>query len=179
MVYMFLANGFEEIEALCPLDLLRRAGVQIKTVGVETKMICGAHAINVEADMIDSDFCDEDPDMIILPGGMPGTLNLDASETVHKAIDSALANNAYIAAICAAPSILGKRELLCDKEAICYPGFEDQLKGAKISSKKVVKDGKFITAAGMGVALEFGLELVKLLCGETKANELRKAVIAD
>lgn len=179
MVYMFLANGFEEIEALCPLDLLRRAGVGIKTVGVGSKMICGAHAINVEADMSDSEFCDENFDMIILPGGMPGTLNLDACKTVHKAIDNALANNAYIAAICAAPSILGKRGLLCDKEAICYPGFEEQLKGAKISSKKVVKDGKFITAAGMGVALEFGLELVRLLCGEDKANELRKGVLAD
>ena len=179
MVYMFLANGFEEIEALCPLDLLRRAGIQIKTVGIGSKMICGAHAINVEADMIDSDFCDENPDMIILPGGMPGTLNLDASEMVHTAIDSALKNDAYIAAICAAPSILGKRELLCDKEAICYPGFEEQLKGAKISSKRVVRDGKFITAAGMGVALEFGLELVKLLCGEDKANALKKGVLAD
>ena len=179
MVYMFLANGFEEIEALCPLDLLRRAGVQIKTVGVGSKMICGAHAINVEADMTDSEFCDEASDMIILPGGMPGTLNLDASETVHKAIDSALKNDAYIAAICAAPSILGKRGLLCDKEAICYPGFEEQLKGAKISSKRVVRDGKFITAAGMGVALEFGLELVKLLCGEDKANALKKGVLAD
>ena len=179
MVYMFLANGFEEVEALCPLDLLRRAGVQIKTVGVGSKMIRGAHSVSVEADMLDCDFCDGNPDMIILPGGMPGTLNLDSCDAVHKAIDNALANNAYIAAICAAPSILGKRELLCDKEAICYPGFEDSLKGAKISSKKVVRDGKFITAAGMGVALEFGLELVKLLCGEDKANELKEGVLAD
>lgn len=179
MVYMFLANGFEEIEALCPLDLLRRAGVQIKTVGVGSKIICGAHAISVEADMVDSEFCDEKPDMIILPGGMPGTLNLDACDVVHKAIDNALVNNAYIAAICAAPSILGKRGLLCDKEAICYPGFEDSLKGAIVSSKRVVRDGKFITAAGMGVALEFGLELVKLLCGADKADGLKKSVLAD
>ena len=179
MVYMFLANGFEEVEALCPLDLLRRAGVEIKTVGVGSKMICGAHSISVEADMLDLDLCDEKPDMIILPGGMPGTLNLDSCKKVHKAIDNALANDAYIAAICAAPSIIGKRELLCNKDAICYPGFEDSLKGAKISSKKVVVDGKFITAAGMGVALEFGLELVKILCGEDKANGLKKAILAD
>ena len=179
MVLEFLADGFEEIEALCPLDLLRRAAVQIKTVGVGSKMICGAHAISVEADMVDSEFCDERPDMIILPGGMPGTLNLDACDVVYKAIDNALVNNAYIAAICAAPSILGKRGLLCDKEAICYPGFEDSLKGAIVSSKRVVRDGKFITAAGMGVALEFGLELVRLLCGADKADGLKKSVLAD
>jgi len=179
MVYMFLAEGFEEVEALCPLDLLRRAGVQIKTVGVGSKSICGAHNICINADMTDADFCDDAPEMIILPGGMPGTLNLDACNTVQKAIDAAIEHNAYIAAICAAPSILGKRGLLCGKEAICYPGFEDKLTGARISVKKVVIDGKFITAAGMGVALDFGLELVKLLCGEEKANSLRKGIIAD
>ena len=179
MVYMFLAAGFEEVEALCPLDLLRRAGIDAKTVGVGSKNICGAHGICVEADITDAEFCDNTPDMVILPGGMPGTLNLDACETVHKAIDRAISCNAYIAAICAAPSVLGRRELLVGKEAICYPGFEKELVGAKISSKKVVADGNFITAAGMGVALEFGLALIKKLCGEKKANEIKNAVLAD
>ncbi len=179
MVYMFLADGFEEIEALCPLDLLRRAGVEVKTVGISSKNICGAHNIRVMADMSDDELTSFDADMIILPGGMPGTLNLDASAVVHKAIDNSVANDKYIAAICAAPSILGGKGLLARKEAICYPGFEDKLIGAKISDKRVVVDGKIITAAGMGVALDFGLALVELLCGKEKALTLRKAVIAD
>ena len=179
MVYMFLAEGFEEIEALCPLDLLRRAGVDVKTVSVGDKTVCGAHGIKVIADMTDTDFSDASPDMVILPGGMPGTLNLDASHTVHKALDAAVSAGSYIAAICAAPSILGSRGMLAKKEAVCYPGFEDKLKGAIISDKRVVVDGKIITAAGMGVALEFGLLLVSLLCGKEKANTLRKSVIAD
>ena len=169
MVYMFLAQGFEEVEALCPLDLLRRAGVEIKTVGVGSDVICGAHGIRVFADMKDSEFSDKAPEAVILPGGMPGTLNLDASATVHRAIDDALKSGAHIAAICAAPSILGKLGLLNGKEAICYPGFEEKLLGAKISKKRVVTDGNVTTAAGMGVALDFGLELVKILCSDEKA----------
>lgn len=179
MVYMFLAEGFEEIEALCPLDLLRRAGVDIKTVGIGSKNICGAHGIGVVADMSDNEIFNSAADMIILPGGMPGTLNLEASAVVSDAIDVAISSGSYIAAICAAPSILGKRGLLAGKEAICYPGFEDKLLGAKISEKRVVVDGKIITAAGMGVALEFGLSLVAILCGKEKADALRKGVIAD
>ena len=130
MVYMFLATGFEEVEALAPLDLLRRAGVEIKTVGVGSKTIVGSHSIPVVTDMTDSEYCDESPEMIILPGGMPGTLNLDASETVHKAIKTAVANDAYVCAICAAPMILGKLGLLKGKNAVCYPGFEKDLEGA-------------------------------------------------
>ena len=179
MVYMFLAEGFEEIEALCPLDLLRRAGVDVKTVGISSKTICGAHGISVIADMVESEMQSFDADMIILPGGMPGTLNLDASKTVHKAIDPAIKNGSYIAAICAAPSILGGLGILRGKEAICYPGFEEKLLGAKISDTRVVVDGKVITAAGMGVALDFGLVLVELLCGKEKAEALRRGVIAD
>ena len=179
MVYMFLAEGFEEIEALCPLDLLRRAGVEITTVGVGSKTVMGAHGIGVVADMTEDELYDFSADMIILPGGMPGTLNLNASDKVHKAIGEAVKNGSYIAAICAAPSILGELGLLRGKEAICYPGFEKKLDGAKISKKRVVADGKIITAAGMGVALDFGLALVELLCGKEEAEALRKGVIAD
>ena len=179
MIYMFLAEGFEEIEALCPLDLLRRAGVEIKTVGIPSKTICGAHGISVVCDMVGGEMSSFNADMIILPGGMPGTLNLDASDLVHKAIDAAVKNDSYIAAICAAPSILGGLGLLRGKEAICYPGFEDKLLGARISENRVVVDGKIVTAAGMGVALDFGLALVELLCGKDKADALRKGVIAD
>lgn len=179
MVYMFLAQGFEEVEALAPLDLLRRAGVEIKTVGVGSKTVVGAHSIPVVADMTDADFSDDKPEMVILPGGMPGTLNLDASDVVHRAIDTAVKNGAHLAAICAAPMILGKLGLLSGKEAICYPGFEEHLLGAKISEKTVVNDGKVTTAKGMGVAIEFGLTLVKLLKGEKVAENLRASTISE
>ena len=179
MIYMFLANGFEEIEALCPLDLLRRAGLEVTTVGIGGEMICGSHGITVAADIPEGMYADAAPDMIILPGGMPGSKNLDESRTVDVALKAAARRGAYIAAICAAPMVLGHRGLLEGKEAICYPGFEKELSGAVISDKKVVRDGNIITAAGMGVALDFGLELVKALKGEETANALRTAVLAD
>ncbi len=179
MIYMFLANGFEEVEALCPLDLIRRAGLEIKTVGVGSKNITGSHGITVAADMTEEEFKDSLPTSVILPGGMPGTTNLDASATVHRALDDAKKCDALIAAICAAPMILGKRGDLRGKEAICYPGFEKYLEGATVSQGKVAIDGKIITAAGMGVALDFGLALVAVLCSSEKAAELRHAVIAD
>lgn len=176
MVYLFLANGFEEIEALAPLDLLRRAGIEVTTVGVGGEMIRGSHGIVVQADTPDTMYMDANPEMIILPGGMPGSKNLDESRIVDSAIKSAVRNGAYIAAICAAPFLLGKRGLLVGKEAICYPGFEEQLTGAKISTEKVVRDGKFITAAGMGVAVDFGLKLVEVLKDATTAENLRSTI---
>lgn len=182
MVYMFLAEGFEEIEALCPLDLMRRAGIKVSTVGVGGSAITGSHNISVRADMTDAEFDslpDASFDMIFLPGGMPGTINLAASSTVMGAINKATESGAYIAAICAAPSILGDMGLLCGKEAICYPGFEDRLTGAKISKSRVVLDGKILTAAGMGAALDMGLKIVEIFMGAQKADSLRHAVIAD
>ncbi len=179
MIYLFLANGFEEVEALCPLDLLRRAGLEVTVVGVGGESITGSHGITVKADIADADAVLSDIEAVILPGGMPGTTNLDACDTVHAALDAARAADAYMAAICAAPIILGKRGDLCGKEAICYPGFEKYLEGATVSRKKVVTHGKTITAAGMGVALEFGLALVSALVSPEKADQLRHAVIAD
>ena len=179
MIYMFLAEGFEEIEALCPLDLLRRAGLSVTTVGVGAKQITGAHGITVQADVLDTEYADPSPEMVILPGGMPGTLNLSESEVVKNAIRAAHSEGTYLAAICAAPSILGDMGLLVGKEAVCFPGFEEHLTGANLSSCRVVRDGKIITAAGMGVALEFGLTLVAALCGEDQAEALRRAVLAD
>ncbi len=179
MVYFFIAQGFEEIEALCPLDLLRRAGVEVKTVGIGSDSITGAHGITVKTDLTDADTLSDTPEMIFLPGGMPGTLNLAASAVVRSAIENAKANDSFILAICAAPMILGEMGLLNGKEAICYPGFEDKLIGARISEKSVVLDGKIATAKGMGVALEFGLLAVSLLCGDKVAEDLRVSVIAD
>lgn len=178
MIYMFLATGFEEVEALCPLDLLRRAGLDVKTVGIGAKRITGAHNITVETDITDSELADSRPEMLILPGGMPGTVNLDSNPTVDAAIKSALENDAYIAAICAAPMILGKRGILKGKKATCYPGFEQHLDGAEVTADKVVIDGRIITAAGMGVALDFGLTLVLLLAGEETAVKIKSAIIA-
>lgn len=180
MIYMFLANGFEEIEALCPLDLLRRAGLEVTTVAIGGgELVVGAHGIAVQADIPDTLYRDSAPDMVILPGGMPGTRHLDESRTVETALRTAQSNNAYIAAICAAPMVLGKRGYLVGKRAICFPGFEDYLNGATIADERVVRDGKIITAAGMGVALEFGLALVAALKGQAAADELRRAVLAD
>ena len=179
MIYMFLAEGFEEIEALCPLDLMRRASLEVTTVGVGSAFITGAHGITVKADIVDTELSYSSLDMIFLPGGMPGTLNLAASETVITAINDAYRANAYIAAICAAPSILGDMGLLKGKKAVCYPGFEDRLTGAEIPDQDVVLDGKILTAKGMGVALKMGLEIVKIFCGEETAKNLSHAVIAS
>ncbi len=180
MVYLFLANGFEEIEALCPLDLLRRAGVEVTTVGIGGDVIRGAHGITVHADIPDIMYRDSRPDMIILPGGMPGAKNLDESKTVDVAIKTAHKNGAYIAAICAAPFILGKRGLLSGKEATCFPGFEDSLMGAEIvSNRGVVVSDKIITARGMGVAQKFGLTLISLLCGEERAIQIDKSIQSE
>lgn len=181
MIYMFLANGFEEVEALCPLDLLRRAGCAVTTVGVGGDMILGAHGIAVGADIPDTMFRDSRPEMIILPGGMPGTRHLDESKTVDAALRVAASSDAYLAAICAAPMVLGKRGYLQGKHAVCFPGFEEYLTGAILpqNGERVVTDGKTITAAGMGVALEFGLALVRALKGDEAAEKLRSAVLAD
>ncbi len=179
MIYLFLANGFEEIEALCPLDLLRRAGLEVTTVGIGGERIQGAHGITVEADIPEGLYADAAPDMIILPGGMPGAKHLDESRTVDAALKAAARRGAFLAAICAAPMVLGHRGLLAGKHATCFPGFEKELTGAVISSERVVRDGNVITAAGMGVALDFGLALVAALKGEDTAADLRRAVLAD
>lgn len=182
MIYMFLATGFEEIEALCPLDIMRRAGLDVKTVGVGGNEILGAHGICVKADITDEEFDaikEKNIDMVFLPGGMPGTLNLAASKTVTEAINDAFKSQSYIAAICAAPSILGDMGLLIGKEAICYPGFESRLRGALISEQRVVTDDRIITAAGMGAALDMGIKIVEIFCDKEKAADLRRAIIAD
>ena len=180
MVYMFLANGFEEIEALCPLDLLRRAGIEVTTVGINgATQVMGSHGICVQTDMPDTMFRDAAPEMVILPGGMPGSKNLDESRTVDQALRAANASGGYLAAICAAPMVLGHRGYLNGKRAICFPGFESDLTGAEIASERVVRDGNIITAAGMGVALEFGLALVAVLKDQSTADGLRRAVLAD
>jgi 4-methyl-5(b-hydroxyethyl)-thiazole monophosphate biosynthesis len=181
MVYMFLADGFEEVEALCPLDILRRAGVEVTTVGVGGRdMIRGAHGIVVQADIVDVMYRDSSPEMIILPGGMPGSSNLDESKTVDAALRAGARNGAYLCAICAAPFVLGKRGLLEGKNAVCFPGFEEYLTGATVDTEKtVVRDGNVITAKGMGAAFEFGLELVRALKDDGTAERIKNSVFAS
>ena len=178
MIYEFIADGFEEVEALCPLDMLRRAGADIKTVSITpSKEVTGSHAICVKADITLKEI-DELPEMVILPGGMPGAKNLRNSAEVCRIVTDTYENDGYLAAICAAPFILGELGLLQGKQATCFPGFEKSLTGAILSSEKVVRDGKVITAAGMGAAIPFGAELVKTLFGLEKAEALLKAILA-
>jgi len=178
MVYLFLADGFEEIEALCVLDFLRRAGVSVTTVGVSGKIANGSHKIPVTCDILENELDLNSPfDMIILPGGMPGSTNLDNSLVVDKMIKRAVNEDKFICAICAAPFILGKRGLLKGKRAISYPGFEGQLTGAKIVNQGVVRDGKIITGRAMGSAHDFGLEIVEALCGKEMREKLKDAVL--
>ena len=177
MIALLLANGFEEIEALTPLDMLRRAGVPIETVGIGGTVIEGAHGIKVLADVEDVNANIAKYDFVILPGGMPGSVNLDASPFADGIIRSVSERGGRLAAICAAPLVLGRRGLLIGKEATCYPGFENELTGARISDKSVVTDGNITTARGMGVALEFAKELVRLTAGADMANKLSLAIM--
>ena len=176
-IAILLADGFEEIEALTPVDLLKRVNVEIDMIGIDKPVICGAHGIKITADIVSYDADYTAYDAVILPGGMPGTLNLDKADFTNKILDSVISKGGRIAAICAAPLILGRRGLLKGKEAICYPGFENELIGAAISEKSVVTDGLITTAKGMGVALEFAKELVSLICTEKTMQELSKAIM--
>ena len=179
MVYVFLAEGFEEVEALTPVDCLRRAGKDVRTVGIGGTVIKGSHGIPVTADLADSAFVpDPSLEMIVLPGGMPGTKNLDASEETDRFIKAALEKDAYLAAICAAPMVYGKRGLLSGRDATCYPGFEEYLEGAKHYEASVVVDGNFITSDGMGSALDFALQLLSALKGDDAAEKIADAVRA-
>lgn len=176
MVYVFLADGFEIIEALAPVDMLRRAKIDVKTVGVTSELVTSSCGIGVKCDMTIDEFDFYDVEAIVLPGGMPGTLNLENNAAVQNAIDNANNTDALICAICAAPSVLGHKGLLSGKKAVCFPGFEDALEGAESCDDYVVCDGKFITAKGAGVCIDFGLEIVKQLRNEELANEIRKSI---
>jgi 4-methyl-5(b-hydroxyethyl)-thiazole monophosphate biosynthesis len=171
MVYVFLADGFETIEALAVVDMLRRAKIDNETVGVTGKTVKSSHNIEVVADITIDELNISNADAIVLPGGMPGTLNLEANSVVQSSIDYCVENKKYVCAICAAPSILGHKGLLKGRNAI-----EEDLCGAIISEKYVVSDGNFITARGAGVAVDFGLEIVKALGGSELSNKIRETI---
>jgi len=174
MIYVFFAEGFEECEALVPVDILRRAEIEVKTVGVGSNIITGAHGIRVFCDTINKDLSLENSEGIILPGGMPGTINLENDAVVQKTIDYCVENDLLIGAICAAPSILGHKNLLNGKKATCFPGFEKDLYGAIICDTPVIRDGKIITSCGAGAAFQFGFEILTALKGTEFSNNLQK-----
>ncbi len=172
MLYIFLADGFEEIEALATVDIIRRANIEIYTVGVSGEYITGSHNITVKADKTLSEVnWSEEIEGVILPGGIPGTPNLEASEKVMDLLLKAYNNNKLVAAICAAPSVLGHKCILKNKSAICYPGFEDELLGAKIKDAPCVIDGNVITSKGAGTAFDFAFAIVDYISGNNKTSK--------
>ena len=177
MIYVFFGQGFEEIEAVTPVDLLRRAELPVKTVGVGGKEITGAHGITVMCDLTEEEASPEGLDMIVLPGGMPGTTNLAACEKLTEALKKADQEKRGIAAICAAPSVLGDLEFLKGKKAVCYPGFESRLTGAEVLAVPVVTDGHITTSRGMGTAIAFALELTKRLKDEETAKQVGRSIL--
>lgn len=183
MIYLFLANGFEETEAIAPLDLMRRAGVDVKTVAVGTEKgvltVTGTHAVTFTADLHESDIDPDAADGVILPGGMPGADNLYTSEYVSSALDAAYKKGALIGAICAAPYILGRRGYLHGRRAVCFPGFENELTGATLADAPAVTDGNIITGEAMGAAIPFGLAVVAYLCGKETADKISSAIHAQ
>ena len=175
MVYVLLVDGFEEIEAIEPIDILRRGGVDLKTVGVYKKSVTGSHGITVEADLAIEDVSVEDMELLMLPGG-PGHGKIEESEEAKKLIMSAVQKNCWLAAICASPSILGKMGLLNGKKATCFPGYEKFLQGAVSTLNKVEKDGKFITGKGAGAAAEFGFAMLEVLMGKETADKIKEGM---
>ncbi|MBE5931105.1 MAG: DJ-1/PfpI family protein [Lachnospiraceae bacterium] len=176
-VYVFFADGFEEIEGLTVVDMLRRVNVETVMVSVnDTKTVTGAHGIMIQADGVFADYSYEDGTMAVLPGGMPGTNHLMAHEGVKQVLLSYHAAKKYLAAICAAPSVLGMNGLLEGRHATCYPGFEEKLLCAKALPDAVVMDGNIITSRGMGTAIAFGAALVSVLVSEEKSEELLAAI---
>lgn len=179
MIVQFLAEGFEEIEALAVTDILRRASLPVKTVGIGGKTVRGSHGIPVIADWTEDELSAAPPEKltaVILPGGMPGTTHLMESALVRQTLARGEKEGALLCAICAAPSVLGRLGYLKGKRATCFPGFEEALEGARVSDEAVVADGRVITARGAGVALEFGFAIVSALASPARADELKASM---
>jgi len=178
-VYVFLATGFEEIEALTPVDILRRAGLNVELVSITgNDIVTGARGINVKADVLFENIDKDEADLLILPGGMPGTLNLASYEPLMELVKEFNTNDKRIAAICAAPTIFGKNGLLKGKKATCYPGMEGDLLEAKVYTGSVITDGNITTSRGMGTAIDFSLELLSILKdSKEEADKMAKAVV--
>ena len=175
MFYVFLAEGFEETEALATLDVMRRAKLNVKTVGVTGEYVTSSHSVTVKADISKDDLTTEGLEGVVLPGGMPGTINLGKDDKVLEYVKYSYENSKITAAICAAPSILGHLGILCGRDATCFPGFEKELKGANYTGGHVVTDGNVVTGKGAGCAIEFGHAIVAL----ARSKEVADKVIED
>ena len=178
MVYMLLGTGFEETEAIAPLDLLRRAGVEVATVGINGKIVYGSHGIGIEADLELNQMNLTDLEMIILPGGLGGVASIKASENAMEAVRFAWKSGKYVAAICAGPTILASLGITDGKMATCYPGCEDQMGSAAMQANAAaVTDGKVITGTSAGCAVPFGLQLITALKGKDAADVVAKQIV--
>lgn len=175
---VFLADGFEEVEALTPVDVLRRSGLLVKTVSIsDVPTVTGSHGVTIIADTIFSDLDKKSIEMIILPGGMPGATHLDSNKEVGDLLMEFAHNSKPISAICAAPMVLGKRGLLLNKKATCYPGFEKFLSGAQYTKALVEVDGNIITGKGPGAAMEFAFTIAEKYIGKEKTEELKDTMM--
>lgn len=175
---VFLATGFEECEALLTVDICRRAGLDLKTVSVtEKKEVTSSHGVTVVADLLLQDVDFDGLDMIVLPGGMPGTKNLEACEPLMEQLDAFYEKNKCISAICAAPSIFGHRGFLKGRNATSYPGFESHLEGAEVSQNSVEISGHVTTSRGLGTAIDFGLAIVERYKGKEEAERIAEAIV--
>jgi len=177
-LFLFLADGCEECEALITVDILRRAKLDVVTVSINgTDEIVSSHGISVKADAKIEDIDFENADMLILPGGMPGTTNLEKCEKLMEQVDAFNEAKRPIAAICAAPGIFGRRGILKGKKATSYPSVTDQLKGATVLTDKVVTDGHITTSRGLGTAIDFGLAIAERFCGRDVAEDIAKGIV--
>lgn len=175
---VFFAEGFEEIEALTVVDICRRCGLETEMVSVSgERRVLGSHKISVEMDRIFGEADFEGYDMLVLPGGAKGVQNLEACEPLMKKLDEFYAAGKYIAAICAAPSILGHRGMLKGRKACSYPSFESHLEGAEVTKGPVELDGKVLTSRGMGTSLDFALAIAAVFCGQKAADEMAEKVV--
>ena len=176
-VYVFLAEGFEEIEAVATIDLLRRAGLPTHVVAIGLDALAtGAHGLAIQADLSINEVYSEDVQALVLPGGLPGVTNLGKSQRLEQLLREAHAEKKLIASICAAPSLLGDFGFLSGEEAIAYPGFEGKLTGAHVASTPVVKSGHLITAKAAGYTIDFALAIITELAGADKAKEVASAI---
>ena len=178
MIYTFLATGFEDIEALAPIDIMRRAGLPVETVSITgERIVTSAHAVGFVTDRLLSEIDFEDAELLFLPGGMPGATNLDACQPLREGLVAHYKAGRQIAAICAAPLVLGHLGLLEGRRATCYPGFETELYGADYTAALVEQDGQFITGKGPGAAMELGYVLVERLKDKPTADALREGMM--